>query len=114
MIRAAWRDVVFRKRRFAIAMTATALVFALSLLLSGVSASFAREADRTLDDIGADAWVVREGSPGPFTSFVPMRAELRSQITSWSAARIDVMPAQLGDDSVLYGALELAGTRKSI
>src|SRR5436190_1560320 len=75
MIRAAWRDVVFRKRRFAIAMTATALVFALSLLLSGVSASFSREADRTLDDIGADAWVVREGSPGPFTSFVPMRAD---------------------------------------
>ena len=39
MIRAAWRDVVFRKRRFAIAITATALVFALSLLLSGVSIS---------------------------------------------------------------------------
>src|SRR3954462_6193764 len=81
MIRAAWRDVVFRKRRFAIAMTATALVFALSLLLSGVAASFTREADRTLDDIGADAWLVREGSPGPFTSFVPMRATWAEQLT---------------------------------
>ncbi|MGA2771996.1 MAG: ROK family protein [Bryobacteraceae bacterium] len=40
--------------------------------------------------------------------FVPLRAELGRQITSWSAARIDVVPAALGDDSVLYGALALA------
>ena len=40
--------------------------------------------------------------------FVPLRQELRRQITSWSAARIDCMPAHLGDDSVLYGALSLA------
>ncbi len=40
--------------------------------------------------------------------FVPLRQELRRQITSWSGARIDVMPAALGDDSVLYGALALA------
>lgn len=40
--------------------------------------------------------------------FGPLRAELRRQITSWSRARIDVRQAALGDDSVLYGALELA------
>jgi len=40
--------------------------------------------------------------------FVPLRAELRRQITGWSRARIDVVPAALGDDSVLYGALALA------
>lgn len=40
--------------------------------------------------------------------FVPLRAELRRQITNWSRARIDVVPASLGDDSVLYGALSLA------
>jgi glucokinase len=39
--------------------------------------------------------------------FVPLREELRRQITSWSRARIDVQPAALGDDSVLYGALAL-------
>ncbi|HEY0604647.1 MAG TPA: ROK family protein [Herpetosiphonaceae bacterium] len=42
--------------------------------------------------------------------FVPLRAELRRQITSWSGARIDVVPAALGDDSILYGALALAKT----
>jgi glucokinase len=40
--------------------------------------------------------------------FAPLRAELRSQITSWSRARIDVVPAALCDDSVLWGALALA------
>ncbi len=39
--------------------------------------------------------------------FVPLRAELKKQITSWSAARIDVVPAALGDDSVLFGACAL-------
>jgi len=40
--------------------------------------------------------------------FQPLGAELRRQITAWSGARIDVVPAALGDDSVLYGALALA------
>ncbi len=40
--------------------------------------------------------------------FVPLRAELRRQITAWSRASIDVVPAALADDSVLYGALALA------
>lgn len=39
--------------------------------------------------------------------FGPLRAELRRQITSWSRARLDVLPAALGDDSVLWGAFEL-------
>lgn len=40
--------------------------------------------------------------------FVPLRSELRRQITAWSRARIDVVAAALADDSVLYGALALA------
>ena len=40
--------------------------------------------------------------------FAPLDRELRRQITSWSGARIDVVPAALGDDSVLYGAMCLA------
>jgi glucokinase len=39
--------------------------------------------------------------------FVPLQAELKKQMTDWSRARIDVVPAALGDDSVLWGALEL-------
>ena len=41
--------------------------------------------------------------------FVPLRAELRRTVTAWSRARIDMQPAALGDDSVLWGALALGG-----
>jgi glucokinase len=40
--------------------------------------------------------------------FGPLREELRRQVTDWSRARIDVEPAALRDDTVLYGALALA------
>ena len=39
--------------------------------------------------------------------FLPLRAELRRQVTEWSRARLDVVPAGLGDDSVLWGCLAL-------
>jgi glucokinase len=39
--------------------------------------------------------------------FTPLRAGLRRQITPWSRARIEVVPAALADDSVLFGALAL-------
>jgi glucokinase len=40
--------------------------------------------------------------------FLPLRRELGRQMTDWSRARVDVKPAMLGDDSVLWGAWELA------
>lgn len=40
--------------------------------------------------------------------FLPLRQEMRRQITAWSRARLDIVPAALGDDSVLYGARRLA------
>jgi len=40
--------------------------------------------------------------------FGPLREELARQMTAWSRARIDVRPARLADDSVLWGALVLA------
>jgi putative ABC transport system permease protein len=62
------RDLQWRRRRFAIAVVATGLVFALGLILSGVSASFDNEIDRTVDSFQADAWLVPAGTLGPFTA----------------------------------------------
>jgi putative ABC transport system permease protein len=61
------RDLQLRKRRFAIVVLATGLVFAIALILSGVSSSFTSEVDRTVAAFGADRWVVPEGT-GPFSS----------------------------------------------
>ncbi len=40
--------------------------------------------------------------------FEPLRKELARQMPPWSKARVDVQPAALGDDSVLWGAKALA------
>ncbi|MGI8962736.1 MAG: ROK family protein [Bryobacteraceae bacterium] len=43
--------------------------------------------------------------------FGPLREELGRQITHWSRARVDVVPAQLGDDAILWGAVALVKSR---
>ena len=61
------RELQWSRRRFAVAVLATALVFALGLLMSGVSASFDNEIDRTVASFDADSWLIRGESFGPFT-----------------------------------------------
>jgi glucokinase len=45
--------------------------------------------------------------------FGPLREELGRQLTPWSRARVDVVPARLGDDAILWGALALAQSNSS-
>ena len=71
----ALRDLQWRRRRFGIAIAGTALVFAMTLLLSGLATSFRAEATRTIDALKADAWVVRSGISGPFTAMSTIPAE---------------------------------------
>jgi putative ABC transport system permease protein len=68
------RDLQWRARRFAIAGLGAATVFAMTLVVAGLLSSFHHETRRTLDAIGADGWVVREGVDGVFTtpSVVPV------------------------------------------
>ena len=68
------RDLQWRRRRFAIAVVATGVVFGLALLLSGVSTSFDNEIRRTVDSFHADSWLVSEGGFGPFTGPTPFPA----------------------------------------
>ncbi len=75
----ALRDLQWRRRRFAVAVFGTALVFAMTLLLSGLAVSFRAEAARTIGALGADAWVVRDGITGPFTALSTLPSE------SWRA-----------------------------
>ena len=61
------RDLQWRRRRFLIAVVATGVVFALALMLSGVSSSFDNEINRTVRSFHADSWLISRGSLGPFT-----------------------------------------------
>jgi putative ABC transport system permease protein len=66
------RDLQWRRRRFAIGVVATSLVFGLGLVLSGVKASFDNEIRRTVNSFGADVWLLKAGSLGPFTAPRPL------------------------------------------
>src|SRR3954466_2960596 len=74
------RDLQWRRRRFAIAVVATALVFAVGLLISGVRASFDHEIRRTDDSFGADTWLLKGGSLGPFTAPRPMPEDVTAGV----------------------------------
>jgi putative ABC transport system permease protein len=65
---ASLRDLQWRLRRFLIGVFAAGLVFALALLISGVSGSFDNEVPRVVNAFGVDAWIVPSGVSGPFTN----------------------------------------------
>ena len=121
MIRAALRDLQWRRRRFVIAMAGVALVFAMGLVMTGLTASFSAEVDRTLDAAGAEAWAVSDQATGPFTSFTPVPISdvtpaggdakpamvLRQTITSDDQVTdivvLGVMPHELGSPATRRG-----------
>ena len=62
------RDLQWRRRRFLIGVLATGLVFALTVVMSGVNASFHNEIGRIVDAFHVDRWIVPSDMSGPFTS----------------------------------------------
>jgi len=70
MLLAALRDLQWRRHRFIVAVLGAALVFAMGLLMSGLSNAFVVEVDRTLDQTGGDHWVAPAGAAGPFSAGV--------------------------------------------
>jgi putative ABC transport system permease protein len=63
-----FRDLQWRRRRFLIGVCATGLVFALAVVLTGISQSFINETSRTAKAFNADQWIVSDKALGPFTS----------------------------------------------
>jgi putative ABC transport system permease protein len=70
VLRITLRDLQFRRRQFGIAVAGAAMVFALTLLLTGMSAGLNEEIKTTVRSADADSWVVPAGIPGPFSSNV--------------------------------------------
>lgn len=67
-----WRvglfDLLYRRRRFVMAVIATSLAFGLSLLMAGTVAHLKNETNRIVALFHADAFVVADGGTGPFTT----------------------------------------------
>jgi putative ABC transport system permease protein len=71
MLFAALRDMQWRKRRLVIAIVSTGLIFGMTLVLTGLANGFRVEAQRTVDSLGVDAFVVKAGAAGPFLGSTP-------------------------------------------
>jgi putative ABC transport system permease protein len=71
MLFAALRDMQWRRRRLVIAIVSTGLVFAMTLVLTGLANGFTVEAQRTVDSMGVDGFVVKSGAAGPFLGSTP-------------------------------------------
>jgi putative ABC transport system permease protein len=63
-----FRDLQYRRRRFLIAVLATAVVFAMTLVMAGMSHGLDQEITRLVGSFQADRWVVAPGASGPFTT----------------------------------------------
>jgi putative ABC transport system permease protein len=83
MLFAALRDMQWRRRRLVIAILSTGLVFAMTLVMTGLANGFRVEAQRTVDSIGVDTFVIKAGAAGPFLGATPFaQAELARVATS--------------------------------
>jgi putative ABC transport system permease protein len=71
MLFAALRDMQWRMRRLVIAIVSTGLVFAMTLVMTGVANGFHVEVQRTVDSLGVDGFVVKAGATGPFLGSTP-------------------------------------------
>ena len=74
------RDLGWRRRRFVIVVAGTTLTFAITLLLSGFRDGFDVETARMVRALRADAFVVRQGVSGPFTTVAQMDAAVADQL----------------------------------
>ena len=87
------RDLAWRWRRFTIATIAAALVLGLTVLLSGIIAHLDEEIRRTVDTLGADAFVVAADVPGPFTSIAALPVATEDALKAAGATTADPIVA---------------------
>src|ERR1700730_15538718 len=71
MLFAALRDMRWRIRRLVIAVVSTGLFFAMTLVLTGLANGFRVEAQRTVDSLGLDSYLIKSGAAGPFVGSSP-------------------------------------------
>jgi len=95
MLITAFRDLQWRLRRFVVAAVGTAMVFALTLVLAGLTHGFRVEAEHVVDSLGIDSYLIQTAAVGPF-----MGSSRFPQKEAGDVARISGVEAAL---PVVYG-----------
>lgn len=89
MLITALRDLQWRRRRFVIAVIGTGIVFAMTLVLTGLSNGFRVEARQTVDSLGIDTYLIKAGAVGPFlgsTMFPAAEAQAVARLSGVESA----------------------------
>ena len=76
------RDLTHRAARFVVVILATAVVFTLLFLMTGLVEQFNQEPFLSVDAIGDDNWVVPSGVSGPVTATSTLDPAIASQLES--------------------------------
>jgi len=106
------RDLGWRRRRFVIAVGAITLVLALTLLLSGFRDGIDVETARTVKAFGGDAFVVREGVSGPFTTVSQLSDDVTAIAEAPDVLRADpIISVRHAIESAPVTDVYLIGTR---
>jgi putative ABC transport system permease protein len=66
MLITALRDLQWRRRRFIVAAIGTGMVFALTLILTGLTHGFRVEAEHVVNSLRIDTYLIKTGAVGPF------------------------------------------------
>ena len=80
MLITALRDLQWRRRRFIIAIIGTGIVFAMTLVLTGLANGFRVEARHTVDSLSFDAYLIKAGAVGPFQGSAPFPEAMETAV----------------------------------
>jgi predicted acylesterase/phospholipase RssA/CRP-like cAMP-binding protein len=93
------RDLQLRATRFGAVIVGTSVVLTLLFLMTGLTEQFHREPRDTVHALGAEAWLLRDGASGAFTSAATMPADTADDVEGVTAA-----PVVVGRHSLTEGA----------
>lgn len=97
MILLTFRDLVFRKTRFITVTVLGAVVFALLFVMTGLVNQFNLEPADTIEQFGADEWVLPEGVSAPFTSVSVMPAAALDTVDAETKSPVVITRSSLAD-----------------
>ena len=97
MLLLTFRDLVYRKTRFVVVTSLGAVVFALLFVMTGLVNQFNLEPANTVDQFGADEWVLPEGVSAPFTSVSVMPVAALDAVDAETKSPVVITRSSLSD-----------------
>jgi putative ABC transport system permease protein len=115
MVTVTLADLAFRYRQFLIAVVGAGVVMAMALLLAGLVGGFGAETTQTLGGVGADAWVLTNGSAGRVASVSVFPQSTTAVIAHTpGVTRADplvILPQQVAHVGTILHSVNVVGAR---